>query len=255
LDHGTQARVARERAAYDSGDVLARNAELQGRFSHVFTCPNSAMLEARFAELTARWAAGADVLDYGCHMGWFSERIASAGPASITGIDISPEAIAEARAARGHLGRFEVMDAMAMSLPDASFDLVVGRAILHHLDIDRAVAEIDRVLRPGGHALFMEPLGDNPSAKLYRALTPAARTSDERPLARGDIARADARFGSAEHAYAGLLSVPLGMVSSVVSKRPDNAVMRLADTMDRAAARTPLRHWMRVVVLAWRKPS
>jgi SAM-dependent methyltransferase len=253
LDDSTQARVTREQAAYDEGDIHARSSELQGRFFHVFACPNTVMLEDRFAEMTARWSAGADVLDYGCHVGWFSERIATFGPASITGIDISREGIAEARALRGHLGRFEVMDAMAMDFPDASFDLVVGRAILHHLDLDRAVREIDRVLRPGGHALFMEPIGDNPAAKLMRALTPAARTSDERPLSRRDIARADALFGSVEHVYAGLVSVPLGMVSSLVAKRPDNAVMRLADRLDRAAARTPLRHWMRAVVLAWEK--
>ncbi len=251
----TTDRVAREQAAYDEGDVKQQNARLQGRFRHVFTCPNSQRAEDRLAELTQAWSRGADVLDYGCYDGLLSEQIARYAPASITGIDISRTAIAEAQDKRGHLGTFHVMDAMNTDFDDASFDLIVGRAILHHLDWEKALDEIGRILRPDGHVVFMEPLGDNPAAKLYRALTPKARTADETPLSRSQIRYGDELFGTGEHTYVNLLSTPLGMLSSLVLKRPDNAMMRMADAFDRAAARTPMRYWMRMVLLAWTKTT
>src|SRR3546814_1101008 len=84
------------------------------------------------------------------------------------------------------------MNAEAMTFPDDSFDLVFGSGIIHHLDIDRAFGEIARVLRPGGRAVFIEPLGLNPAIELYRRFTPSARTPDEHPLLRRD-------FRSEEH--------------------------------------------------------
>src|SRR3546814_4334755 len=53
-----------------------------------------------------------------------------------------------------------------------------------------------RVLRPGGRAVFIEPLGLNPAIELYRRFTPSARTPDEHPLLRRDFRRFDAAFGS-----------------------------------------------------------
>ena len=68
------------------------------------------------------------------------------------------------------------MDAHHLDFPDESFDLVFGRAILHHLDFETAIKEVKRVLKRGGHAAFAEPLGDSPFAKLFRLLTPRAYT-------------------------------------------------------------------------------
>src|SRR5205807_1094253 len=77
---------------------------------------------------------------------------------------------------------FLVDDAHATTFPDDSFDLIVGVAILHHLDLEVALREIRRVLRPGGRAVFLEPLWHNPLLRLGRRLTPSARTPDEHPL-------------------------------------------------------------------------
>jgi SAM-dependent methyltransferase len=140
--------------------------------------------------------AGKRVLEYGCGPGSQSFELARRG-AHVTGIDISPVAIelAKTEAERQSVeAAFVVRDAEATGFPDGSFDLIVGGAILHHLDLDRAYAEIARLLAPGGRAVFIEPLGHNALINLYRKMTPEQRTPDEHPLLRGDLAHARRAF-------------------------------------------------------------
>jgi SAM-dependent methyltransferase len=246
-------RAAREQAAYDGSAVLGESARLHSRFAHVFLGPNSVAAEDFFFSRLAEWAPGRYVLECGCYGGTLTHALASFGPRSITAIDISRNAIEEARAERGHLAEYQVMDASAMTFPDDSFDLVIGRAILHHLDFEQALLGIHRVLRPGGHAMFMEPLRGNPAAKVFRALTPKARTLDEVPLSVAQIRHGDQLFGLGRHFFANLVSVPVGVVSSLTKNNPENRAMRVADVIDRALAQTVLRYWMRIVVLTWEK--
>src|SRR3546814_13720576 len=86
------------------------------------------------------------------------------------------------------------MNAEAMDFPDDSFDLVFGSGIIHHLDIDRAFAEIARVLRPGGRAVFVEPPGLNPAIEIYRRLTPGAPPPAAHPLPPHHLRRFHAAF-------------------------------------------------------------
>ena len=96
--------------------------------------------------------------------------------------------------------RFQVMNAEVLEFPDASFDLVFGVAILHHLDLDTACAEFLRVLRPSGTAVFLEPLGHNPFINLVRWATPAARTKTSiRCSSRISAAAEVLRGGRPEH--------------------------------------------------------
>lgn len=129
-------------------------------------------------------ARGRDVLEYGCAAGTGVTLAASAR--SLVGIDISDVAIAQAVSTAAAVGlghaRFQVDDAQRMSLPSDAFDLVFGSGIIHHLDVEAAIREVRRVLRPGGRAIFWEPLGHNALINLYRARTPRARTPDEHPL-------------------------------------------------------------------------
>lgn len=250
---GFPTRSAREKAAYNDGGVFASSARLHTRFSHVFRCPNAQAAEEAFQRALDEAARGAFVLDYGCFTGQSIPVLLERAPAAILGIDISERAIVEAKAAHGARAQFGVMDGHRLALADASVDAVVGRAILHHLDFDAAIGEIRRVLRPGGHAVFIEPLRDNPAGKLLRLLTRASRTRDELPLSRDQIRRADALFGARRHFFSGLASVACGLVSSLVSKDPANPVMRLAHRMDLAIAESPARWWMRTLVLHWTK--
>jgi SAM-dependent methyltransferase len=72
---------------------------------------------------------------------------------------------------------------------------VCGSRILHHLDLDVALAEVARVLRPAGSAVFYEPHGQNPAVNAYRRSTPEERTDDEYPFLEEDLVAADDRFG------------------------------------------------------------
>ena len=152
---------------------------------------------------------GQRVLEYGCGIGSHSMAIARRG-GLVTGIDISEVGIkmaTEAAETAGVKGAdYLVMDAMNMDFSDNTFDMVIGEGILHHLDLDKSYSEISRVLKPGGQAIFMEPLGHNPAIALFRAATPKLRTDDEHPLLRSDLKLAKKYFGETKFQYFHLTS-------------------------------------------------
>ena len=145
------------------------------------------------------------------------------------------------------------MDAHRTGFQEESFDAIVGRSILHHLDYDYALKEIHRILKVGGLAIFAEPLSGNPAARLWRALTPAARTKDERALSWRQITRGDSMFSCHHHRFVNLVSTPLAMLTSLILERSNNRLLRLADRIDRILERMPARYWMRTAYLVWRK--
>lgn len=101
---------------------------------------------------------GLEVLDAGCGEGYNTRLLAQSG-ATVTGVDISTEMIARARDAesREPLGiRYEVAPFEDLSVFEAaSFDVVVSfMALMDGADLPAAVAELHRVLRPGGRLMF-----------------------------------------------------------------------------------------------------
>jgi ubiquinone/menaquinone biosynthesis C-methylase UbiE len=101
-------------------------------------------------ELVERWGRGRDVLEVGCGTGLLLRRIAGFAR-SARGVDLSPGMLERARA-RG----LDVLEASATALPfpDASFDVACSFKVLAHVrEIERALAEMTRVVRPGGHVI------------------------------------------------------------------------------------------------------
>ena len=142
----------------------------------------------RYRELLVSRCSGRTVLEYGCGEGESALDLADHG-AVVTGIDISNRRIERAQevAAGRQNVAFAVMNAEALGFEDESFDMICGMSILHHLNLDVALAEIARTLKPEGEAIFLEPLGHNPAVNLYRRLTPRFRTPDEHPLVMSDF--------------------------------------------------------------------
>jgi SAM-dependent methyltransferase len=208
--------------------------------------------QQRYRDLLAAGPAG-DILEYGCGVGSAAATVAPVD-ARITGIDISPTAIDLARRSAGAAGceniTFEQMNAEALRFDDDSFDLVCGSGILHHLDLDVALGEVARVLRPGGRGVFIEPLGQNPLINLYRRLTPGMRSEDEHPLTRADLADMGARFtsvGIERFHLTAIAAAPIGVERGV-----GRALLRLAEVVDRAVLALPgVRHlaWIAVIEL------
>lgn len=157
-----------------------------------------------YQQARACYAAGARrVLDFGCGKGTVGVRLAHIGY-EVCGFDISPNniAVAQRLAVRYGFGdrtHFSVQTAEQLDYADASFDLIVGMDILHHVEVPAAMAQIMRVLKPGGTAIFREHL-EVPTLEwlrqswLGRWLVPPGESLDrnitryERKLNRRDLA-------------------------------------------------------------------
>jgi SAM-dependent methyltransferase len=88
------------------------------------------------------------ILEVGCGWGELAEWIARETGAEVVAVDLSPRMV-ELASERGIDA--SVADVQALPFADASFDVVVGAWMLYHVpDLERGLAEIARVLRPGG---------------------------------------------------------------------------------------------------------
>jgi ubiquinone/menaquinone biosynthesis C-methylase UbiE len=100
----------------------------------------------------------------GCGPGHLSIRLARQHGLEVTGLDLDPAMIARARANADRLGdgdqrrpSFLVGDVASLAFAECSFDLVVSTLSMHHwADPTAGLAEIGRVLRPGGRALVWD---------------------------------------------------------------------------------------------------
>lgn len=199
------------------------------------------------------------LLDVGCGSGqtmsWFQAR--QPGWQAF-GLDVAPEGLAAARAQ----GLVNVMRASALDLPiaTASVDLVITLDVLQHLPLgggdQRALAEIVRVLKPGGH-LFVRTNGqsfpraaDDPTYQFHKYETAELRGKLVAAgfhvmrlgrlnalLGLAEIPR-ELRVRSAEHSYRGLLSEP--RAEAAWSARLKRAVLRFEGHLVRRGASLPL---------------
>lgn len=160
---------------------------------------------------TAQPVSDKDVLELGCGGGELTERLVELG-ARVTALDASSGqlAVAQRRVTAAHPGanvQFVAAPAEATGLASDAFDVIVGKWILHHIDLERAVPEIARLLRPGGRGVFYENHDRNPILALSRRHL-AGRlgvrrfgTATERPLGGADVRLLRAHFGRVEKRY------------------------------------------------------
>ena len=233
----TNDRLERERT-FHNNRFSKGNREAQGKY-YAAIKDGACLFEQRLTQL----ARGSDILEYGCGTDCMIHRVAGTYQNAV-GIDISEVAIAcckeKASGSALRHTRFEVMNAERMDFDDSSFDVVFGRGILHHLDIDKSFHEIARVLRPNGKAVFWEPLGHNWAIEWYRKCTPHARTADEHPLHKRDIEVAKRHFGTIDLQFFGLttlLSCPF-RDSSI-----GDCILKATSALDRILFALPTMKW------------
>ena len=149
---------------------------------------------------------GKKVLECGCGTGFFSVLLARVG-AEVWSFDLSPKSVelTMKRAAINGVGdrvSAKVTAFEDLGYEDESFDLVVGKNILHHIpDIGEAGAQIRRVLKTGGKALFYELNAGNPILMFFRRhvigrtrVIPKLGTPDEHPLTADEVETLSAIF-------------------------------------------------------------
>jgi ubiquinone/menaquinone biosynthesis C-methylase UbiE len=250
-------RVERERAAHDDSHIDAMVRQWWDRFPHVFSNPAAQRLD-RLYEARMGDIEGKVVLEYRCGNGRFAAWLYDRG-ASVIGIDISDFKIAQANrkfsemAADPDRFRFAVMDAHALQLPNESVDFVSGNGILHHLDLSLAMAEIDRVLKPGKKAIFFEPLGGNPILKVYRRVA-QFQTDDEQPF---EIRQLQfLRSKGAELHFSGSVTLPVAAVTSILLPRnPNNWLLRVASRAELHLNKMrAVQSWNRNTMIVYEKP-
>lgn len=229
-------RIARERDYHnqrfsDNSDRESRTRRFYDAIHYGFALYNRRVHEE---------SKGRTVLEYGC--GIESLAFELAGDArQVLSIDIADVAIQQAQRTAALKGlknvEFIVDNAEAMHFSDASVDVVAGSGIVHHLDIPKSMKEVRRVLRPGGIAIFCEPLGHNPAINWYRNRTPELRTPDEHPLLAGDLRMMEEGFRTSRVTYFGMIAPLLGFVSRNIG--PTQPLTRIVWELDKLLCRIP----------------
>jgi ubiquinone/menaquinone biosynthesis C-methylase UbiE len=138
--------------------------------------PNRFFIQLYHRTATQTDLSGKDVLEVSCgHGGGASYLTRSLHPASYTGLDLNPGAIALCRKKHALAGlEFFQGDAENLPFPDQSFDAVINiEASLHYPGFRRFLAEVARVLRPGGHLLYADVRGRAQVAEWEAALADA----------------------------------------------------------------------------------
>jgi ubiquinone/menaquinone biosynthesis C-methylase UbiE len=171
---------------------------LRNRLDNPWIVPRERRLAAKLA---AFCPPDGRVLEVGCGEGTNLAFLAALRPAArLYGLDFSEAKVAWAASCLpGPV--YACADAQALPFPDGRFDCVFCRDLLHHVDFNRegVLAEMLRVLAPGGTAVILEARGATPLNWLFQRLFPVerglARSTPESLLALGaGLARAQLEF-------------------------------------------------------------
>ncbi len=122
-----------------------------------------------------------NVLEIGCGTGLFTEEIVKTDN-YVTAVDISNELLEIAKKRVKALNvNFLQENACDTKFPDNSYDFIIGSSILHHLNINSALKEFSRLLKPGGWLMFTEPNMMNPQIALQKNIPFLKKISGDSP--------------------------------------------------------------------------
>jgi SAM-dependent methyltransferase len=186
------------------------------------------------------------LLDVGCNWGRWTIAAARAGWRP-TGIDLAKKSVGAARRVADQLGvqaEYVVGDARELPFADGSFDAVFSYSVLQHLakeDLPRVVAEIDRVLRPGGLAWIEMPNARGP-LNLFRQARRGFSTGGGQDVRYWTLAELRVSFG-----VIGPVSISADGFLTINPQASDldllplrsRVVVRVSETLRRSSERIP----------------
>ena len=245
-----ETRQDRERKFHDdlwaAADFVREDA---GKFYEI-----NATSRAQYEALIDARAAGSVCIEYGCAQGADCIRLIDSAE-RVVGFDISEVVVKQARAnaaaaSRSEAVEFVTAEAENLDFDDGTFDLAFGESVLHHLELAPALAEMTRILKPNGSAVFLEPLGHNRIINWYRDRTPEMRSPDEHPLMRDELSLIRSHFRESTLRFfhlTSLAAVPLRSTRSF--KRVVSMLDRVDQGIVRVAPRMAYQAWVCVMVL------
>jgi ubiquinone/menaquinone biosynthesis C-methylase UbiE len=238
-----QTRIERERAW--ARGVLATEERNWG-----WSTPAGRIRWRRRAEFLSAADAGPGgrVLEIGMGSGTFTGPLGQAFP-KLLAVDVSPEMALKARE-RSPGVRVALMDAHRLALGESSVDAVVGCSVLHHLDWERALREIARVLKPGGALRLSEPNLANPQIFVQKNVPLVKRwvgdSPDEYAFTAGQCRRALEQAG-----FTAIRVRPFEFLHPSVPAPLIPLVLRIEALL----SRTPLRRLGGSLLIEARKPA
>lgn len=152
---------------------------LVDEFFEACTCPENRFIIQKLGDLT-----GKKVLEIGCGLGEASVYLAKKG-AVVTATDVSGDMLELVKkVALKHKVKVATAKCVSHQIPfdDGTFDIVYAANVLHHVDLEPTLKEINRVLKKGGVLASWDPLAHNPAINIYRKMAMEVRTDDEHPI-------------------------------------------------------------------------
>ncbi|HEX2914045.1 MAG TPA: methyltransferase domain-containing protein [Chloroflexia bacterium] len=201
---------------------------------------------------------GKRVLDLACGVGYSSKALAERG-AQVFSVDLSSQGLLKTltRARQAKLaGQVIATRSSVEQLPfaDESFDAVFAQNFLMHVSAESVGREVWRVLKPGGKAVFVEPLAHHPLVKLYRTLFSSYKGTKPRWSSRDDLKTLATPFRQVE-TRGFYLSSALASVNFVQQRpfllKPAFATLNGLDTLlVKIAPRAERYSWVAVTILS-----
>ena len=158
----------------------------------------------------------------------------------------------------------QTMQGESLSYSDSTFDLVFGNAVLHHLHIPTSAREIYRVLKPGGVAIFREPLGENRLLEWVRDCplrsSTHRHTEDEHSLLYSDMDAVRTVFPDAHLRESELITVLRGLLRGnvgMIAIHRFEPMMQKLGRLDRWLLDhcPPIRRYASYAVVSMQKPA
>ena len=173
---------------------------------------------------------GDRALELGCGSGNFTQVFAATG-AEITAVDISPDLI---EIAKRNVPTAHFVCARFEDLPsEENYDAIIGSSVLHHLELDAALAKCRELLKPGGKLSFAEPNMLNPQVFAERTFLRKQLSyvsPDETAFVRWQLAAKLKRFG-----FEGIRIVPFDWLHPAVPK----SLIGIVESVGKVTEKTP----------------